>query len=212
MGRISPGPTRWPPGAERRLVPAKSNLKPQTALSFAVSAIIRTVDHQSRQCDTEFEYMTRVKSNIDTSELIKHFKDNGFLDPYIRKKNHILSRIISIAALCGNTPGIKCLVYIFSQLLIDVDCFNQFDNLTLDKWNSLLECFDATERKKICKTLTEKGYRPVKNVTRKEWITLTNGKEFKLSDGLDESEWGKFIVLIIDRLLPQFLVILVEGF
>ena len=31
MGRISPGPTRWPPGAERRLVPAKSNLKPQTA-------------------------------------------------------------------------------------------------------------------------------------------------------------------------------------
>ena len=32
MGRISPGPTRWPPGAERRLVPAKSNLKPQTHL------------------------------------------------------------------------------------------------------------------------------------------------------------------------------------
>ena len=30
MGRISPGPTRWPPGAEGRLVPAKSNLKPQT--------------------------------------------------------------------------------------------------------------------------------------------------------------------------------------
>ena len=30
MGRISPGLTRWPPGAERRLVPAKSNLKPQT--------------------------------------------------------------------------------------------------------------------------------------------------------------------------------------
>ena len=31
VGRISPGPTRWPPGAERRLVPAKSNLKPQTS-------------------------------------------------------------------------------------------------------------------------------------------------------------------------------------
>ena len=31
MGRISPGPTRWPPGDERRLVPAKSNLKPQTS-------------------------------------------------------------------------------------------------------------------------------------------------------------------------------------
>ena len=30
MGRISPGPTMWPPGAKRRLVPAKSNLKPQT--------------------------------------------------------------------------------------------------------------------------------------------------------------------------------------
>ena len=31
MERISPGPTRWPPGAERRLVPTKSNLKPQTS-------------------------------------------------------------------------------------------------------------------------------------------------------------------------------------
>ena len=31
MGRISPGPTRWPPGAEKRLVPAKPNLKPQTS-------------------------------------------------------------------------------------------------------------------------------------------------------------------------------------
>ena len=31
LGRISPGLTRWPPGAERRLVPAKSNLKPQTS-------------------------------------------------------------------------------------------------------------------------------------------------------------------------------------
>ena len=34
MGRISPGPTRWPPGAERRLVPAKSNLKPQRTVQF----------------------------------------------------------------------------------------------------------------------------------------------------------------------------------
>ena len=31
MGRISPGTTRWPPGAERHLVPANSNLKPQTS-------------------------------------------------------------------------------------------------------------------------------------------------------------------------------------
>ena len=35
MGRISPGPTRWPPGAKRRLVPAKSNLKPQTSNPIA---------------------------------------------------------------------------------------------------------------------------------------------------------------------------------
>ena len=34
MGRISPSPTTWPPGAKRRLVPAKSNLKPQTQRSF----------------------------------------------------------------------------------------------------------------------------------------------------------------------------------
>ena len=31
MGRISPGPTRWPPGAERRLVPTETNLKPQSS-------------------------------------------------------------------------------------------------------------------------------------------------------------------------------------
>ena len=30
MGKISLGPTRWPPGAERRLVPAIPNLKPPT--------------------------------------------------------------------------------------------------------------------------------------------------------------------------------------
>ena len=30
VGRISPGPTRWPPGAERHLVPKTSNLKHQT--------------------------------------------------------------------------------------------------------------------------------------------------------------------------------------
>ena len=35
MGRISPGPTRWPPGAERRQVPAKSNLKPHTFVCYA---------------------------------------------------------------------------------------------------------------------------------------------------------------------------------
>ena len=31
VGRISPGPTRWPPGAEERLVPEESKLKPQTS-------------------------------------------------------------------------------------------------------------------------------------------------------------------------------------
>ena len=39
MGRISPGPTRWPPGAERRLVPAKSNLKPQTVTNPTARAL-----------------------------------------------------------------------------------------------------------------------------------------------------------------------------
>ena len=40
MGRISPGPTRWPPGAERRLVPAKSNLKPQTSTCLSLAWVI----------------------------------------------------------------------------------------------------------------------------------------------------------------------------
>ena len=39
MRRISPSPTRWPPGAERRLVPAKSNLKPQTSCELALRAV-----------------------------------------------------------------------------------------------------------------------------------------------------------------------------
>ena len=38
MGRISPGPTTWPPGAERRLVPAKSNHKPQTFVLSRLSS------------------------------------------------------------------------------------------------------------------------------------------------------------------------------
>ena len=38
MGRISPGPTRWPPGAEKRLVPAKSNLKPHQTFAHEVLA------------------------------------------------------------------------------------------------------------------------------------------------------------------------------
>ena len=34
MGRISPGPTMWPPGAEKRLVPAKSNTKTSNTSDF----------------------------------------------------------------------------------------------------------------------------------------------------------------------------------
>ena len=39
VGRISPGPSRWPPGAKRRLVPAKSNLKPETSLCVCVFSL-----------------------------------------------------------------------------------------------------------------------------------------------------------------------------
>ena len=46
MGRISPGPTRWPPGVERRLVPAKSNLKPQTPSREEQSSSNITSDHE----------------------------------------------------------------------------------------------------------------------------------------------------------------------
>ena len=49
MGRISPGPTRWPPGAERRLVPAKSKLKPQTSPSAKVRCI--APDLTLHKCD-----------------------------------------------------------------------------------------------------------------------------------------------------------------
>ena len=41
MGRISPGPTRGPPGTERRLLPAKANLKPQTMPAAAVDKVFK---------------------------------------------------------------------------------------------------------------------------------------------------------------------------
>ena len=44
MGRISPGPTAWPPGAKRRLVPAKSNLKPETSNSALANARMPLID------------------------------------------------------------------------------------------------------------------------------------------------------------------------
>ena len=45
MGRISPGPTRWPPGAERCLVPAKSNLKLQTFLISKTDLVSTYLPH-----------------------------------------------------------------------------------------------------------------------------------------------------------------------
>ena len=38
VARISPGSTRWLPGAERRLVPENTNHKPQTAISEATQS------------------------------------------------------------------------------------------------------------------------------------------------------------------------------
>ena len=51
MGRISPGPTRWPPGAERRLVPAKSNLKPQTLLLMLPTDLAAAPRQEPDGCD-----------------------------------------------------------------------------------------------------------------------------------------------------------------
>ena len=54
--RISPGPTRWPPRAERRLVPAKSNLKPQTtgphSPDNATTPAPACTGHQGRRAHT----------------------------------------------------------------------------------------------------------------------------------------------------------------
>ena len=46
MGRISPGLTRWPPGAERRLVPAKSNLKSQTSDVLALGVLAGSPEYR----------------------------------------------------------------------------------------------------------------------------------------------------------------------
>ena len=66
MGRISSGPTRWPPGAERRLVPAESNLKnlkPVTLLMLlAQSQISRCGDRKPPRIlnhDAEREVLPR---------------------------------------------------------------------------------------------------------------------------------------------------------
>ena len=52
MGRISPGPTRWPPRAERRLVPAKSNLKTQTYDFTGQNVTLRKEYPKSRFLDS----------------------------------------------------------------------------------------------------------------------------------------------------------------
>ena len=64
VGRISPGPTRWPPGAERRLVPAKSNLKPQTG------------EVHTWGCDTATIRWLPLEGGA-TRLTVAHFKDGG---------------------------------------------------------------------------------------------------------------------------------------
>ena len=85
MGRISPGPTRWPPGAERRLVPAKSNLKPQT---YTVENILAQRPNASAPRGLEFKVRWRgYGMSHDTWEPVSSFVpriNTPFMD-YIRK-------------------------------------------------------------------------------------------------------------------------------
>ena len=86
MGRISPGPTRWPPGAERRLVPAKSNLKPQTsnltwdvgihvyiglALLRTLTWCLRTVYEQKKRVGKREEKEKKEKRTMHTDGNIR---------------------------------------------------------------------------------------------------------------------------------------------
>ena len=64
MGRISPGPTRWPPGAERRLVPAKSNLKPQTPAPTQAVAQVTAQTADARKCGGELGPPTQAPPTV----------------------------------------------------------------------------------------------------------------------------------------------------
>ena len=92
MGRISRGPTRWPPGAKRRLVPAKSNLKPQTSnlqaktianamirhwlTFFEVPAVIRS-DRGRQFVGMWFKTMCKHMGTRHAKAVAYHSRSNG---------------------------------------------------------------------------------------------------------------------------------------
>ena len=92
MGRISPGPTRWPPGAERRLVPAKSNLKPQTSNPSAEFSFFRPPRGYASQHTHQYQPYSSMPPQAhrycaERRHLQglhpRHFDDRGNFDPTV---------------------------------------------------------------------------------------------------------------------------------
>ena len=83
MGRISPGPTRWPLGAERRLVPAKSNLKPQT------------LERQYPTYETDFS----IRAQIQNLPMLPNDPKTGRVSELLADLDHWAGRL---------TPGCRC--------------------------------------------------------------------------------------------------------
>ena len=84
MGRISPGPTRWPPGAGRCLVPAKSNLKPQTT-TWEQETTQEPGRGRSRERGKEEEGTT---ANATTHTQEGHTRTGGPAPPHRHRTTH----------------------------------------------------------------------------------------------------------------------------
>ena len=118
MGRIPPGPTRWPPGAEGRLVPAKSNLKPQ---SYKVLLPVQHGGLRKHQCSDHILHVKAKYANVTGSyalyidfnkafnsvphrELFQVLEHNGFSTAAIDIITRLYSTPLDAPIINGQTP------------------------------------------------------------------------------------------------------------
>ena len=118
MGRIPPGPTRWPPGAEGRLVPAKSNLKPQT---YKVLLPVQHGGLRKHQCSDHILHVKAKYANVTGSyalyinfnkvfnsvphrELFQVLEHKGFSTAAIDIITRLYSTPLDAPIINGQTP------------------------------------------------------------------------------------------------------------
>ena len=194
MGRISPGPTRWPPGAERRLVPARSNLKPQTfSFSFSLPSgpptdiLLKATLKPSRDLKPVLVHHSRLPS----------WPGNCLQDPYFAP--------YGIIRIDGSRIHVRCSPRLGGELLCapkQLRHYHSPDDLSWDEWrlsDSEVERIDlenaaspeeADELEEMtANEMKVDGYYVVAGIARHEYkqgwkfLTLWDGY------GLSEATW-----------------------